>query len=79
MADWDDRLLSRSRALELVGDWPVRVCMTSLVGARVVIRCARCEQSCGDFTAGITSPDDIVAAVLRHAVTAHELSLSGRS
>lgn len=78
-AEWNDRLLSRGRALELIGDWPIRLAFDETT-ARLSVRCARdsCGQSCGDFTVGLSSPADMLAAVMRHAVTAHDLALSGR-
>lgn len=77
-ASWDGRLLSRARALELAGDWPIRLeADAGNVWWRVRLRCDRCGGSCGDFTDRHTSPDDVLAAVLRHAVVAHDLVLSG--
>jgi len=79
---WDDRLISRERALQLAGRWPVHFDVTRI---HVYVRCLRCGQSCGRFVTTPGAPNDsrptdveeILAAVLRHAVTAHDLALSG--
>src|SRR5215469_9591073 len=106
---WDKRLISAERAMELAGSWPLYVGIgyadlgqfesdsggPSQPGQwQVNLRCGMpgCHQSCGllgvlDVQPGATlirevryeatSPEDLLAAVLRHAVTAHEMILSG--
>lgn len=102
LADWDARLLTPERALQLAGDWPVYasagMSQLSQFGSQpdqgqVNLRCGRCHQSCGllgTFTPDdrmphglaavkqpLTSIGDLLSAVVRHMVTAHDLSLSG--
>lgn len=82
---WDERLISQARALELAGSWPVSWDLVPEDGAgRLILRCGQCLQSCGMWLAGATptgnrrqtSADDMLAAVLRHLVTAHDLPLN---
>jgi hypothetical protein len=66
LADWDARLMSPARALELAGDWPVFFDLelaelsqfepeagsgTLADRWQVNMRCARCRQSCGQLGA----------------------------
>lgn len=77
-ADWDSRLLDRARAVDLVATSPLRIAAEPPAG--IAIRCADCDGSCGIWPpGGTTTVDDIVAAVLRHHVMAHDLPLSGAS
>ena len=57
---------------------------------QINLRCRKCQQSCGllangsgtsstVITAAETSIGDLLSGVLRHLVTAHDLSLSGGS
>lgn len=96
LADWDPRLITPERALQLAGDWPVYAGMTkaelSQFGSQpdrmqINLRCRRCHQSCGLLSVPrggpqaddgyLTSIGDLLSGVLRHLVTAHDLSLSG--
>lgn len=67
--EWDERLITQQRAYAIAGGWEVE--------GRYVLRCKDCGQACGEWGEAPTSPDDIVAAVLRHLVTAHDVALSG--
>jgi len=112
---WNDRLLSPARALEMAGTWPLTAthevaelsqyetedgrppqpdqwqinlrCSTvkgwkldDLEASRA-LPAAQCGQSVGMLAAGgqgfTTSIEDLLAGVVRHMVTAHNLSLSG--
>ena len=90
LADWDPRLLSPERALWLAGDWPVYatydLAELSQYDAQpdqwqINLRCRKCDQSCGMLATGDLSYQatigDLLSGVLRHLVTAHNLSLSG--
>jgi hypothetical protein len=93
LADWDARLISPERALRLAGDWPVyataELAELSQFGPeqadrmQVNLRCRKDGQSVGLLGApGVTyetSAGDLLSAVLRHLVTAHDLPLSGAS
>lgn len=71
---WDERLISREKALHLAGGKPIWA-------DGVFWRCGigGCCQSIGSFRNRDTSVDDILAAVVRHHVTAHGMILSGAS
>lgn len=104
LADWDRRLITPERALELAGDWPVYYTVAkaelSQFGElqadqwQINQRCGKCDQSIAllasgradilaNLTAGTfetgphTTTGDQLSDVLRHLVTAHDLSLSG--
>lgn len=72
---WDERLITRTRALELAGHWPLYLD----AGPVVLLRCGRCHQSCGAFDSLIaqTTVEEILSGVLRHLVMAHDVALSG--
>lgn len=82
MTVWDPRLMTPARALELGGQWPLRV---GQVGGRKDRRTvAICGYtSCGarvlDLTQFRLRPGELLEAVLRHAVESHGLVLSGAS
>lgn len=79
-AAWDDRLISRGEAADLAGPVPVSWDLIPGDGAgRLILRCLdHAEpQSCGQWQAGRpTSVDDMISAVLRHLVTAHDQPLN---
>jgi hypothetical protein len=73
---WDERLISRAGAYALAGDWPVTI------GRRkglLFLDCGRC--GLGVLTLGAAgnpftiSPDGVISAVLRHAVSGHGINL----
>ena len=87
-AIWDDRLMSRAWALELVGSWPLvaaphpgeqslhfhcQVARHGGAGDRA------CFQSVARMLPGYrVTIEELLAGVLRHAVTAHELDTGQR-
>lgn len=85
---WDERLITRERALELAGRWPVYLEFDE-IRAATYLRCCRCDQSCAAFEFGPgrslnllasrseTNVDDVLSGVLRHMVMAHDVQLSG--
>ena len=108
LADWDPRLITPGRALQLAGDWPVyfdagqaRLSQyePEAGGQRLAdqwqvnCRCGKDHQSItmlGRFSLredgapewvefASTTVGDLLSDVLRHMVTAHDLSLSGGS
>ncbi|TNC19063.1 hypothetical protein [Amycolatopsis alkalitolerans] len=85
-AQWDDRLITRERALELAGTAPVYLEDAGVRG--LFLRCAQCHQSCGQFRDGpgddvkrfaerTTTVEEILSGVLRHLVMVHDVPLSG--
>ncbi len=87
-AVWDDRLLTREHALELVAEWPI-VLVHYRGEDSVHLHCAAaphggdgrkaCYQSVGRFLGGYrTDLDELIAGVVRHAVMAHELDTGRR-
>lgn len=92
LADWDARLITPARALELAGDWPLITTAelaqlsTQQDGGtdrwQINLRCAKDDQSVamlGDDTPGPpaqTTLGDLLSGVLRHLVMAHELPLN---
>lgn len=93
LADWHPKLITPDRAIRLAGDWPVYASYEhaplSQFGDQddrwqINLRCRKCRQSCGllgrDWGISYeTSVGDLLSGVLRHLVTAHDLSLSGAS
>jgi hypothetical protein len=116
LRDWQDKLISPQRALELTGDWPLTATyelaeLSQFEGEtgpqderpdqwQINLRCSTlkgfkldnpggaaelerkaCGQSVGMLAAAgqgfTTSIADLMSGVLRHQVTAHNLSLSG--
>jgi len=82
-AQWDDRLISRERAYAIVADWPLypqeragQVFLDCQACGRAVTRLIGAEHH---GTGYLMTPDGIMSAVLRHAVTYHDQSLSGGS
>jgi hypothetical protein len=85
---WDERLMSRERALELVGRWPLTVVVHPGEGPSVHLHCAcpphndsrkACYQSVGRVLADYrVTLEELLAGVLRHAVQAHELDVGGK-
>jgi hypothetical protein len=74
MTRWDRKLISQAEALELAGDEPVTWVPSE---AGMVLRHLPCGKSCGHWAPGHqTTADDMLAAVLRHLVTAHDLALN---
>ena len=92
LADWDPRLITPARALELAGDWPLIATaelaeLSQFEGDQpdrwqINLRCAKDDQSVGmlgDDTPGPpaqTTLGDLLSGVLRHLVMAHELPLN---
>jgi hypothetical protein len=108
LRQWDARLITPSRALELVGDLGVYASQEWADHAQyepegggpaapgrwqINLRCQECGQSCAmlaqgrpgelvgvaDTDAFTTSLGDLLSAVLRHRVMAHDLPLNRRS
>ncbi|MDA8316524.1 MAG: hypothetical protein M0010_15345 [Actinomycetota bacterium] len=78
MTVWDPRLMSPARALELGGRWPLRVeRLGSRRDRRTVAVCGYCGGRVLDLTVFRLSPEELLAAVLRHGVETHDLPLSG--
>jgi hypothetical protein len=77
-ARWDRRLISAERAINLAGDWTIR--FTPLEDGTFHAICEQCGQSCGQFYKADalleTSPADLLSAVLRHMVMAHDVPLN---
>lgn len=85
---WNDKLLTRERALQLVGPFSLHVSAVDEPPSRapgssgppvpvVHLRCGICGGSCGRFVeTDDTNVEDILSGVLRHAVMAHDVSLS---
>lgn len=83
---WNERLMTRDRALELAGRWPL-VVVYYPGAAAIGFHCARephdgsrkgCFQEVHRVNGGYrTCVEDLLAAVLRHGVTAHE-TVTGR-
>ena len=92
LADWDPRLITPARALELAGDWPLIATaelaeLSQFEGGQadrwqINMRCAKDDQSVamlGDDTPGPpaqTTLGNLLSGVLRHLVMAHELPLN---
>jgi hypothetical protein len=73
---WDDRLISQAEAFAIAGAHPVEW-HSHPEGGGLVLRCRDCQQSCGQWRPKApTSADDMIAAVLRHLVMAHDLPLN---
>lgn len=80
IADWDARLLSPARALELAGDWPVYASVEIAALSQfepegggdqripdqwqVNLRCRKCDQSCGLLGAGQTAYQTTIGDLL---------------
>src|SRR5690348_3108211 len=89
LADWDPRLIAPEHALHLAGDWMLYATwelaeLGQFEGGtdrwQINLRCRKDGQSVGmlgDGTSFTTSIGDLLSGVLRHLVTAHDLSLSG--
>lgn len=72
---WDTRLITPARAMALAGNHPIYPDTTEPATLRY--RCGQCMQSIGTWTAvALTSAEDILAAVLRHLVMAHDVALN---
>lgn len=89
LADWDPRLLSPEKALRLAGDWPLyatdELAELAQFGSQpdrwqINLRCRKDGQSVallGDGTSHTTTVGDLLSAVMRHMVMAHDVPLSG--
>jgi hypothetical protein len=76
---WDERLISPERAMRLVLGTELYL---DVSGGVAHLRHVPCNQSVGmfwqrDCRPMTTSPDDLIAAILRHMVMAHDQPLSG--
>ena len=94
LADWDPRLITPARALELAGDWPLIATaelaqLSQFEGDQadrwqINLRCAKDDQSVGMLGDDMPGPPaqttlgDLLSGVLRHLVMAHELPLNQR-
>jgi hypothetical protein len=75
---WDARLISRDRALELAGAHPVY--LEDPGTGDEYLRCGKCQGNITRIGPGgaLVTCDHLLAAVLRHLVTAHGQELSRR-
>lgn len=77
---WHDRLISRAEVLARTEQWPLRLGRRE--NGSIHLECARCEQSAGLLSQGgtgtanmaswVVTTGELVSAVLRHMVTAHD-------
>jgi len=79
--DWDDRLISRQRAYDLAGEWPLEYSTYHLAsGQELHLICARCGLSAGRLNLAGRTPlvtmDGMISMVLRHMVMQHAVALN---
>jgi hypothetical protein len=74
---WDDRLISRARAADLCGEWPLVLDIRE--DAAAYLRCARCDGNVLLLPrpGRQLSVDGLIAAAVRHMTMSHDYSLSG--
>jgi hypothetical protein len=77
---WDERLIGQAEAYQLAADYPVRLGVRHEIG---YLDCDRCGQAVLVLGAAgnpwPVTPDGIVSAVIRHAVTAHDMILNRKN
>jgi hypothetical protein len=74
---WDGRLLSQAEAYAIAGAHPVIWTQHDEDPRLLVLRCLECRQSCGVWTVREqTTADDVIAAVVRHLVVAHDMPMN---
>jgi hypothetical protein len=84
---WPEKLITQAEAFVLAGNWPVYAAVVSTPGPMNVadfdvnLYCRKCRQSCGQLRRGgasyNSSLDEMLSAVLRHMVMAHDVPLAG--
>jgi hypothetical protein len=76
---WPEKLITQAEAFVLAADWPVRVVVEG--DSDVNLACRKCGRSCGQLRRGGTAYnatlDEMLSAVLRHMVMAHDVPLAG--
>jgi hypothetical protein len=83
---WPEQLITQAEAFALAAHWPVyvRSWFSTADGPErgINLYCGKCDQSCGQLRREETiynaSLDEILSAVLRHMVQAHDVSLNVR-
>jgi hypothetical protein len=74
---WDERLITRQKAADMCGTWPLKV---HTEDGAVFLRCGQCDMGITRLPAEgkLTDIDALIAAAVRHMVmSAHGYVLSG--
>jgi hypothetical protein len=84
---WPEKLITQAEAFVLAGNWPVKATVgwsddsPRLDDPDIDLRCGKCGRSTGQLRRGGTpynaSLDEMLSAVLRHMVMAHDVPLAG--
>jgi hypothetical protein len=82
---WPEKLITQAEAFVLAAAWPVRAVVrgdsANLADPNIDLWCSKCDRSCGQLRrSGVTyngSLDEMLSAVLRHMVMAHDVPLAG--
>jgi hypothetical protein len=76
-AVWNEKLITRARAADLCGTWPVKVDVQD--HGTAYLRCLECDGNITLLTSAgtVVSVDGLIAAVLRHLCSSHDYNLSG--
>jgi hypothetical protein len=83
---WPEKLITQAEAFVLAGDWPVYAGISTtgpmnIADFDVNLYCRKCRRSCGQLSRNGTayngSLDEMLSAVLRHMVMAHDVPLAG--
>ena len=71
-AIWDERLITRERAANMCGSYPVKV------DSNTFLRCWKCDGNITLLVGGrMLNVDQIIGVVLRHMCSSHDYKLSG--
>ena len=78
---WPEKLITQAEAFVLAADWPVYAAVS---GDDINLHCGKCDRSTGQLRRGLVngtiyngSLDEMLSAVLRHMVMAHDVPLAG--